>query len=147
MPMIVGFTGTRHGMTAAQFWVVCEVLSGLLPIAEVHHGDCVGADADFHRAAACLTVHAHPPTDERLRAFCDADVVHEARPYLARDADIVAASTVLIACPGERQEQRRSGTWATVRMARKAGKPVVLIYSDGDVVRERWPGPSEGDDR
>jgi hypothetical protein len=52
---------------------------------------------------------------------------------------------VVIACPFERTEQQRSGTWATVRMARKAGKPLVIVYPQGDERRERWFGPGEED--
>lgn len=31
-----------------------------------------------------------------------------------------------------------SGTWATIRMARKAGKPLAIVLPSGAVVKERW---------
>jgi len=40
----------------------------------------------------------------------------------------------MIATPGEVDEQLRSGTWSTVRFARKQGKPVHVILPDGRVV-------------
>lgn len=139
--MIVGFTGTRRAITEAQRDALVDLVQELEPIAEIHHGDCVGADAAFHRIAAnwsgCRFV-VHPPDQPALRARMPGDLVLPPKPYLERDADIVAASDVVIACPYERAEQRRSGTWATVRMARRAGVSLALVYPDGEVVRERW---------
>jgi bifunctional non-homologous end joining protein LigD len=37
--------------------------------------------------------------------------------------------------PAEPEEQLRSGTWSTVRFAKKQGKPVFLILPDGTVKR------------
>jgi predicted Rossmann fold nucleotide-binding protein DprA/Smf involved in DNA uptake len=37
----------------------------------------------------------------------------------------------MIATPHSYVEIGRSGTWATVRYARKAGKPIYLILPDG----------------
>jgi hypothetical protein len=42
-----------------------------------------------------------------------------------------------VACPRTDQEQRRSGTWATVRYARKVGKPVLIIGRDGKIKLEK----------
>lgn len=64
-------------------------------------------------------------------ALALADVVHEPRPPLERNRDVVDASDVLLACPGGMAEEQRSGTWATIRYARKAGKPVVIVWPDG----------------
>jgi hypothetical protein len=57
------------------------------------------------------------------------------RPYLDRNKDIVRETASLIAAPAEPEEQLRSGTWSTVRFARKQGKPVFLILPDGTVRR------------
>ena len=43
--MIIGFTGSRKGMTGEQAAVVMRLL---LSATEGHHGDCVGADEQFH---------------------------------------------------------------------------------------------------
>jgi hypothetical protein len=46
----IGFTGTRHGMTPAQRHAVSQLIAELAAGAAftAHHGDCVGADAEFH---------------------------------------------------------------------------------------------------
>jgi len=37
---------------------------------------------------------------------------------------------------GKVEEWRGSGTWATIRYARKVGKPVTIIYPDGEIQEE-----------
>ncbi len=132
--MIVGFTGTRQGLAPKQRDALRELLVGLSPT-ELHHGDCAGADAECHSIArrdlACRIV-VHPPSSIALRAFCSGDHLFPARSYLTRNQDIVDACDVLIACP-EGAERKGSGTWATVRMARKGAKQVYIVWSDGRV--------------
>lgn len=96
----------------------------------VHHGDCIGADAAMHIIARDYlnkVVVIHPPTDDAKRAFCKWDILLGAKPYLDRNHDIVDRSEVMIACPGEHNEVLRSGTWATIRYARKLKKPIIII--------------------
>ena len=52
---------------------------------------------------------------------------------LARNRIIVSTSDEMLALPGEMTEQRRSGTWATIRFARKHGTPMKIIYPDGSM--------------
>src|SRR5689334_75878 len=64
--MRIGFTGTRHGMTPAQE----RTLHGMLAArqgAPLHHGDCIGADAQAHELASLLghRVTIHPPNNNR----------------------------------------------------------------------------------
>jgi len=47
--MRVGFTGTSQGMTRPQQEAVAALLLDPVPN-EAHHGNCVGADAEFHAA-------------------------------------------------------------------------------------------------
>jgi hypothetical protein len=54
----------------------------------------------------------------------------------SRNHDIVDETELLIACPGELAEAVRSGTWATVRYARKLGRPIVIFWPDGSVTGE-----------
>lgn len=131
--MAVGFTGTRHGMTEAQIATFLTLLPEYC--GPFHHGDCKGADAQASDLASqWRLVISHPPTDEKLRAFTPwSTVVLPSKPYIERNHDIVDACDVLIGCPGEMTEQLRSGTWATIRYARKIGKKVVVIYPDGTV--------------
>jgi predicted Rossmann fold nucleotide-binding protein DprA/Smf involved in DNA uptake len=59
----------------------------------------------------------------------------EAKPYLKRNKDIVRGTELLLATLAEASEQHRSGTWSTVRFARKQGRAIWLIQPDG-VIRE-----------
>jgi hypothetical protein len=101
---------------------------------EVHHGVCVGADADFHKIATDLGYRTvgHPPNRPEYRAMgIVCDVMLPEKPYLARDHDIVDVSDHLLGCPRTYQEEWRSGTWATVRYMAKAEKPYTIIWPDG----------------
>lgn len=55
--------------------------------------------------------------------------------YLARDSAMVRECDVLLAFPGSKTEVLRSGTWATIRRARKARKRILFTPLDGS---ERW---------
>jgi hypothetical protein len=135
--MKIGFTGTRNGLTSPQREALISAIDDfaqLWPGAEFHHGDCVGADAEAHGFAmsAGLPVVIHPPSKDALRAFCaGAREVRAAKPYLARNRDIVTEADWVIATPAEMEERPRGGTWSTVRFARGICWPVMLIYPDG----------------
>lgn len=140
----VGFTGTQRGMTHAQRAQVEWVLTSLGDQVWAHHGDCIGADADFH--AICLRLRpwtvagitGHPPENPIKRAFCDFDEICEPAPYLVRNQDIVVIAERMIATPGEMEEVQRSGTWSTVRAARRGRRPLAIVYPNGLLVTERW---------
>jgi len=130
----VGFTGTQHGMTAAQKAGVRRRLIRLRTSSLFRHGDCVEADENAHDLALQLgyTVIVHPPTDDSRRAFVKGYAqMLPPRPYLHRNRDIVDASDALIAAPHTSHEVLRSGTWSTVRYARKLGLTVYLVLPDG----------------
>lgn len=133
--MKVGFTGTQTGLSDPQIGLIVEVLAALEELTKMHHGDCIGADAQFYTIVRTLrpdvTIIGHLPEDESKRAYCDNDVDLTPRPYLERNKKIVEEADVMIACPKEQQEILRSGTWATIRHARKTGVPLVTIYPDG----------------
>lgn len=128
--MKIGFTGTQRGMTDAQK----NTLRKMVPKdAELHHGDCVGADAEAHDifrfyGLACV---GHPPSNSTKRAFKFVDEWRPEKDYLERNKDIVRETDMLIAAPGEDTELLRSGTWSTVRYARKLGRLVIVIYPNG----------------
>lgn len=125
----VGFTGTRHGMTAAQKATVWELLR-YDEVTEVHHGDCVGADGDFHDIChGKWPVIIHPPLDPKLRAWCDGDRLPE-KHYLERNRDIVAACDWLIATPKEARDTG-GGTWYTIKRAIDTGRLVTIVWPDG----------------
>jgi hypothetical protein len=127
----VGFTGSRHGITQHQRDTLEKLLTGV-HVDELHHGDCVGADAAAAEIANGwgIEVHLHPPIDPRLRAFTHADVTYHPRPYLGRNYAIVDACDWMIACPSG-PERRRSGTWAAVRYARSRAVPLTIVWPDG----------------
>jgi hypothetical protein len=136
--MKVGFTGTQRGLTKAQSFTLAKILHKLTKhrMSEFHHGDCIGADKRAHDMVfslhADVKIVIHPPENESKRAFCRSEHIMPAKDYLARNQDIVDECHVLLACPGEVEEQQRSGTWATVRRARKAKKSVWFIFPSGD---------------
>ena len=58
------------------------------------------------------------------------------RQFLSEQVDLsVVAEGVngLIAAPGGFVEERRSGTWATIRYARQAGRRIWVVKPDGSV--------------
>jgi hypothetical protein len=134
--MMVGFTGTRHGMTEAQRAALDEILVRRCgAFGQLRYGDAIGADAEAHVIARNngIRVVIHPPDVDTDRAFCQDGYVLPAKPDQERNRDIVDASAVLVACPRSAEEEPRSGTWSTVRYARKQGKPVHLVLPDGTV--------------
>lgn len=132
--MDVGFTGTQRGMTEAQWRSLWSLFVGRAP-GNFHQGDCIGSDAQAVWAArtAGFRIIGHPPDNDAKRAFAPADEWREPLPYLERNHKIVLASQEMIATPGEFTEQLRSGTWATIRYARKLRRPLHVIYPDGMV--------------
>jgi len=149
----IGFTGTHLGMTVIQrmyFETSLKSIIGDSDVLEFHHGDCIGADKQAdesvvtHWIANGLMPRAlivvHPPNDSKKRAYCqsypESRILWTPAPYLNRNRDIVDETEVLIACPLSKIEQLRSGTWSTVRYARKLGKKIAIIYPDGSMETE-----------
>lgn len=124
----IGFTGNRYGLREDQKIQIIELLDKYNDIT-VSHGDCIGSDTDFHKLCISykythpektITVHIYPPDNPRLRGFNKGDVVMPEKPYLHRNMDIIKNSDLLIACPVDKnKEEQRSGTWSTIRQARK----------------------------
>lgn len=133
--MRVGFTGTQIGMTPNQKERLKDILTQFKheivegEALEFHFGDCVGSDEEAAGIAKDLgyALHCHPPLLKAKRAFVKSDVTYPADEYLTRNHHIVHASFSMIATPKEEEEQLRSGTWATVRYARKCFKPLYLV--------------------
>ncbi len=152
--MKIGFTGTRHGMTGAQSQKFYEWLNSLEEKEHVlHHGCCIGADVEAHnlfveflkrRKDRSGRVVVHPPTNKSaMAAITEATITgkigvmwHVPRPYLQRNHDIVDACSILIATPGGTSEVLRSGTWATIRYAKKCRKETIIIWPDGSDTQE-----------
>lgn len=131
----LGFTGTRHGMTREQLHNVRSLVVSLQNANKptriaAHHGDCVGADAQFHaicRDLGCWMV-GHPPTDQKLRAWCQFDELHPMQSYTRRNRAIVTSSVYMIGAPFEMERQNHGGTWGTIEMAGgKTGRLAVVL--------------------
>lgn len=151
--MKVGFTGTRHGLSDSQQMSLCAWLAGGdkgicdsdlrkqkdWQITELHQGCCVGADEE------CVTTVVNNLPDCKIFGYPSnlkgmtseyavehSHVLDHVRPPLVRNHNIVDACERLIACPeGMEEEFPRSGTWATIRYARKKDIPVTILFPDG----------------
>lgn len=146
MNRILGFTGTREGMSKVQAQTLYALLTALgRGDHTFHHGMCVGADTEAERivllAHPTCWVIGHPPENKRL--FSDSRLTHEVLPakaYLVRNHEIVSAAELLIAAPKEGQEPetaaRGQGTWSTVRFARAEHKPIYVVWPDGRLTVE-----------
>lgn len=146
-PRRVGFTGTQVGCADVQVAALARTLDAL-GCKVLHHGDCIGADATAHHIARAMgaRVELHPPRNGTKRAHCEmlpGETTHPAKEYIPRNHDIVDATAVLVACPKEEEgEELRSGTWATVRYARRRHRPVYVVRPSGRVEEERVPPPT-----
>lgn len=129
---VVGFTGTQMGMSKRQKTRVRELLRSLSP-SKIIHGDCIGADAQTHDMAEDLGIDIaiKPCTIRNKRAFKSANSVAKPEDPLERNKKIVEESDLVIACPKELKSTLRSGTWSTIRHAKKTEIPVWIIYPDG----------------
>lgn len=135
--MIVGFTGTRNGMTEEQEVAVWDFLVEN-NIDQAHHGDCIGADEEFHRLCKLrggIQIVSHPPVDDKYRAYCEgAYIVLPPKPYIVRNHDIVQAVSTMIATPKESKQPaslRGQGTWSTIVYARRLGKTMHSFAPNG----------------
>ncbi len=143
--MPVGFTGSREGMTAGQKLRVDALLKVLyMPLngQEFHHGDDRGADCEAGKMANMngYRVVIHPPTNPARRGYGKHWKEEPVYSYLVRNHHIVDATHVMIATPSTAVEMLRSGTWATVRYARKSGTDVIIIDPRGNMYLETQRG-------
>lgn len=120
MNIKLGFTGTRHGMTQRQTQQLTLVLSLLNECdeKEFHYGthESVRLVAD-EQAAEIAKIHGFKTVPHHALRGEELD----------RDTRQVQASDVIVAAPSSDSEQVRSGTWATIRRARKSGKAVIML--------------------
>lgn len=132
----VGFTGTRNGMSKEQHAKVLEILESLPELTHAVHGDCIGADEDFHNICADLglEINIRPCTFENMRANCDGTEVAEPKRPMQRNRDIVAGADIMLACPPNYTKIKSgSGTWATIGFAKRSKKPMYIIFPDGTI--------------
>ncbi len=131
-----GFTGTRRGMTDQQKAALEQLFKGCdIYHTHFHHGGCRGADVEAHLVAAFRAYrHVHPGDDLGQWANRgDYEELRSPKPFLVRNRIIVDVCDVLIAAPETLKEKLRSGTWSTIRYARKIGKPVIILDPGGTI--------------
>lgn len=145
MGLHLGVTGSSEPILHLQELKLLTTLSGLHSgtfgdfgaFEWMHNGDCVNADhvmAQIWRRIGGK-VYGHPPDRDLKRAFFDFDLKDRPFPYKVRDQHIVDRSDLIVGAP-RCAEYLRSGTWMTIRMARKKGIPRILVWPDGTVTRE-----------
>lgn len=142
--MILGFTGTREGMTPNQLARLRLYLARLNPKVFIH-GGAVGADEQAHLEALKFILARNIeifPGSRKREIFWRGCFP---RPYIAswtqplmRNRFITKRCNHLIACSATEEEVTRSGTWATVRYARQAFRPITIIAPSG-IVKEEYP--------
>lgn len=148
---VIGFTGSRIEPTHQQLEMLARLLEAFLerirkPVVGLH-GDCVGADAFFDATCEQLDIPrvCYPCTISGMRAGTSAKQLFEPQPPLVRNRMIANESDILIACPKENDEVTRSGTWSTVRYARHAKKPIVIVKPGGMFIVETPCASSSSD--
>lgn len=138
--MILGFSGSRDGMTEMQQIVLSNLMHRWQPI-EFHHGMCVGADEQAHRFAHTLQIPivGHPPEDRRLVMSYKKEefkLIETPFPYLTRNRYIATACSVLVATPKDVHHARVGGTWYTIKFAIAQKKvKVFVIAPNGSMVQ------------
>jgi len=137
--MKIGFTGTRDGTTSNQF-AACTEFFLTQQVSEFHHGDCTGADEDIHNLVTALKIqiYKYPGNIKKYNANTAGGIIASPPDMhpIKRNHLIVDAVDMLLACPKSQHEVLRSGTWATIRYARKVGKPIWILFPNGEIKKE-----------
>ncbi len=141
--LVIGFTGSRQGMTSEQQIDVTRPVHAIESQAKGEsrsvravHGDCIGSDKQFDEVCKVLVVPCgiRPCTLENMRAWCDSEVLADPEPPMKRNRAIVSDADVLIATPPNYERIKRgSGTWATIGFGERAGIRVIVVFPDGSL--------------
>lgn len=139
--MIYGFTGPERPLSPTEIDHVRDVVYALPAVTGIVTGGARGVDALVARVALQAFPHAEHRLvlpqgyryDRHLQAELPDHVVREwvGGGFMARNDRLVLRTGTLVAFPDTPGETIRSGTWATVRRARKRGIPIrVHPFSD-----------------
>lgn len=152
----ISFTGTREGMTKPQLEKVNYLLRDIWRDGYYHawhDGDCIGSDSEAHGLVEAIrkeygdikvSMIGHPATThERYHANNKFDIYWPRKGPVDRDKDMVVQGDVLIGTP-KGKEAVRSGTWTTIRFARKLLVPLFIVWPDATVTVEIEQGVLDG---
>lgn len=137
----LGFTGTREGMNEKQQEAFLKFIESFKDEIEfVSHGDCEGADLQFdiicHEFGLRRRLY---PSTSKTRCFSERErplncfVMQDPKPPFERNGDIIEPCNLLVACSRLQEEELRSGTWMTVRLARRKGLQTIIFWPDGSM--------------
>lgn len=141
MTITIGITGTRKGANKIQQIAISQKLNDK-GVSRFHHGCAVGVDiqaAQFaHTSGIYVVGHPGMDTHGNVRSNITNFDNHTEEPllFLQRNRIIVDASNLILAVPKNMQEERRSGTWYTVRYCRTVNKPLIILWPDGTETKE-----------
>lgn len=126
MSKYLGFTGRASEMTVCQSQALLTTLAGYNPAEWVClHNNGEGADQVFAKVAAELGFTVEMTPDDL-------------RP-MPRNRHLVAQVDALVAVtPTIEPVKKGSGTWETVKYARKAGKPVTILAPNDELDFESY---------
>lgn len=136
--MIIGFTGTREGMTYEQKSRFAVEIAAYDQLTFVH-GDCIGADEEAHEIAMKHTgcrIEIRGCNYPNMRAYCKgAAVTHQIASPLARNRVIVETCHRLIGCPrvAAWRDLKRGGSVYTIRFAIRFPRHTTVIAPNGQL--------------
>lgn len=138
----IGFIGTRHGMSESQKAAFEEFIQSK-EFTEFHHGDCIGSDKQAHEivdhfrkdSQKDIKIIGHPPKSQKTRAYCDFDIEMIPDTFYNRNHHIIEATDIFVANP-DVSERVKSGTWDSIRYARRMKKSVYIIHKSGRIEKE-----------
>lgn len=132
-PYKIGVTGTRSGCTEFQKMQIEGFLTHVALIhdfVELHHGDCVGVDAEVAKMAEKIGIKiiCHPPINPELRAYFKSDETREPYTYFKRNRNIVDECELLLVVPYQMEHQPNGGTWYTHDYAEKNDVSKIVFW-------------------
>ena len=139
--MIIGFTGTRQGMTDDQldtlyaWFMFCKD-----QIDEAHFGLCRGSDAQFYHLLLAVkpsvVIVGHPCNlvDQQVNLPCD--YMRPTKDPLVRNHDMVDEVESMLATPATMRNVLRSGTYSCLRYAANKNRDLNIILPNGRMSSE-----------
>lgn len=133
--MKIGITGTRSGLTDYQRECITDFLINFHPDEpdlELHHGDCIGADAQVAEIADELgyRIICHPPENPVCQANYKFDEIRPKNTYFKRNRNIVDECDILLVAPYQSEWSDHGGTWYTHDYAKKKNKPIRIFWPE-----------------